>query len=55
MDDDKSCQTVVKEIFMKTRDERYAEATKGQRVVYWMMMACIFITLFFVLILMILD
>lgn len=36
---------VAKDVFTKTRDERYAEATKGQRFVYWLFIAIVFSTL----------
>lgn len=41
MQKEKTWQVIVKETFTKTRDERYAESTKGQKIVYWIFMAIV--------------
>jgi hypothetical protein len=47
----KSWRVLVKETFTKTRDERYAESTKGERMVYWMSIALACAGIFYLLVL----
>jgi hypothetical protein len=41
----KTWQQMVKETFTKTRDERYAEASKSERIVYWLLVALVSTTI----------
>jgi len=50
MDKKKTWQVMVKETFTKSRDERYAESTKGERIVYWISIGLAWATIFYALV-----
>lgn len=35
MSKEKTWQVLIKESFTKTQDERYAESTKNEKILYW--------------------
>ena len=47
----KTWRVLVKETFTKTRDERYAESTKGEKTVYWTSIALVCAGIFYLLVL----
>jgi len=41
MDNKKTYKQLLKETFTKTRDERYAEASTKDKVIYWIVIAIV--------------